>query len=420
MTSGYKNSSQVDLDNIFSLRATVDPSANATGYVTSNGLDLASRYYPLQAGMTPLAATGFNTLVSGVSTDLCNIFAPLPIWYTVGTGIVTGTRIESICAVDASNIYAAGIFTNAGGAAVTNVAKWNGTAWSSLGFSSAAFANNALSITITAIPGSNVFMSYQIRNVGAGRDEPYISMYNFSTWSNLTGVIAAMGATTTSKYINDMCLLDSNTLFVCADTFSASVGLAKYTISTATWAQIGTGLSTSGSVIISIAKLSSTQILVGGVLSGAITGIAVFNNTNSQWTQFIASYSFGEINSISVVSPTVVFVGSSTGLHRINDAGTGWVNTAITNGWSSANVTSVYAVNSTNVFIAGDFNTSPYRYVARWNGTSAVSLANGVATGSVLYSVAGTGTRNVYFGGTFTSVNNLSGALSALRIAKWA
>jgi hypothetical protein len=42
-----------------------------------------------------------------------------------------------------------------------------------------------------------------------------------------------------------------------------------------------------------------------------------------------------------------------------------------------------------------------------------------VAT-AVVYSVAGTGTRNVYFGGTFTSVNNLSGALSASRIAKWA
>ena len=33
MTGGYKNSSQIDLDNIFSLRATVDPSANATGYL---------------------------------------------------------------------------------------------------------------------------------------------------------------------------------------------------------------------------------------------------------------------------------------------------------------------------------------------------------------------------------------------------
>jgi len=417
MTSGFRNSSQIDLDNIFSLRASTDPSANVTGYVTSDGLDLASRYYPIQAGMTPLAATGFNTLVSGVGTDLCNIFAPLPIWYTVGTGIVTGTRIESICAVDASNIYAAGIFTNAGGVAVTNVAKWNGAAWSTLGFSSAAFANNALSITITAISGSNVFLSYQITNAGAGRDEPYISMYNFSTWTNLTGVIAAMGATTTSKYITDMCLLDSNTLFVCANTFSASAGLAKYNISTATWTQIGNLTPITGNGINSIAKLSSTQIIVGGTLSG---GIAVYNNTNSTWTQFIASYTFGEINSISVVSPTVVFVGSSLGLHRINDAGAAWVNTNITNGWSSNNVTFVYAVNSTNVFIAGDFNTAPYRYVARWNGTGAASLANGVNTSGIVYAIAGTGTRNVYFGGSFTSVNNLSGALSALKIAKWA
>jgi len=41
MTSGFKNASGVDLDNIFSIRAGIDPSTNVTGYVTSDGLDLA-------------------------------------------------------------------------------------------------------------------------------------------------------------------------------------------------------------------------------------------------------------------------------------------------------------------------------------------------------------------------------------------
>jgi len=375
--------------------------------------------------MTPLASTGFNTLVSGVSTDLCNVFAPPPVWNTVGSGVVTGTAIYSICAVDASNIYVAGLFTNIGGVAATNVAKWNGSAWSSLGFSTS-YQNNSLAINITAIPGSNVFVSYSIRNTGTGNDEPYISMYNGSSWTNLTGVIAAMGATTASRLVYDMVLLDTNTLFVCGSVFSTTYGLAKYNVSTTGWTQIGTGLIQSGFIVAlsSIAKISSTQIIVGGNLStsggATLNGIGLYNNANSTWSVFIASFTFSQINSISVVSPTVVFVGSNFGLFRINDAGDGWINTNATNTLSSNSVSAVYAVNSANVYFAGAFNTSPYVYVAKWTGSLA-SLGNGVTTGSGLVSsVAGTGTRNVYFGGTFTSVSNLSGTLSASRIAKWA
>jgi len=424
MASGFKNSSSVDLDNIFSIRAGTDPSTNVTGYVTSDGLDLASRYYPFQAGMTPVTATGFKTLVSGESTDLCNVFAPPPVWNTVGTGIVTGTRVESICVVDSSNIYVAGIFTNAGGTPVTNVAKWNGSAWSSLGFSSAAFRPNAGSITVRAIVGSNVFLSYQIRNTGTGNDEPYISMYNFSTWTTLTGVYAAMGGTG-SRTISDLCLLDTNTLFVSGLSFSTTLGLAKYNISGTTWTQIGDGLIKAGFIqtINAIAKISSTQIIVGGsinVSGGAnFEGISVYNNTTGQWAQFIASFPMVTIYSISVVSPTVVFVGGTTGVTRINDAGTGWQNTNVTSGWSSNIVNHVYAVDSSNVYFAGNFITTPYIRVAKWNGTSAVALGRGIPNG-IVYSVAGTGTRNVYFGGTFTAASNVSVDVSMSLITRWA
>lgn len=419
MTSGFKNSSRVDLDNIFSIRAGTDPSTNVTGYVTSDGLDFASRYYPIQSGMTPLASTGFNTLVSGVSTDLCNVFAPQPVWNTVGTGVVTGTAIHSICAVDASNIYVAGLFTNIGDVAATNVAKWDGSTWSSLGFN-VSYQNNSVATNITAIPGSNVFVSYSLRNTGTGNDEPYISMYNGSSWTNLTGVISAI---TASRYVYDMVLLDTNTLFVCGNQFSTTYGLAKYNVSQPAWTQIGPGLIGAGFIVslTSIAKISSTQIIVGGNLTTAgsipFNGIGLYNNTNSTWSVFIASFTFGLINSISVVSPTVVFVGAS-GLFRINDAGDGWINTNATNGLSSNVVRSVYAVNSTNVYFVGSFNTTPYVSVAKWTG-SLTSLANGIPANTALV-VAGTGTRNVYFGGTFTSVNNLSSSLSAARIAKWA
>lgn len=249
-------------------------------------------------------------------------------------------------------------------------------------------------------------------------------MYNFSTWTTLTGVYTAMGGSIT-RTVTGLCLLDSNTLFVSGASFSTTYGIAKYNISGATWTQIGTGLIGSSFIqsINAIAKISSTQIIVGGNITTSggslFNGIAVYNNTNGQWAQFIASVTPGTIESISAVSPTVVFFSTSNGLFRINNAGTDWVNTGVTTGWSSSSIFHVYAADSSNVYFSGSFNTAPYKFVAKWNGTSAVRLGSGVNINGV-YSIAGTSASNVYFGGNFTAVSNLSGDLSAKYIAKWA
>src|SRR5205085_11986605 len=48
----------------------------------------------------------------------------------LGSG--TDSAVHSL-AVDGSNLYAGGLFTNAGGATANHIAKWDGSAWSTLG-----------------------------------------------------------------------------------------------------------------------------------------------------------------------------------------------------------------------------------------------------------------------------------------------
>jgi len=57
-------------------------------------------------------------------------------WENLGTGIsgAAGTIVNAVCYNTFDhNLYVGGYFTTAGGIAVHNVAKWNGTAWSAVG-----------------------------------------------------------------------------------------------------------------------------------------------------------------------------------------------------------------------------------------------------------------------------------------------
>lgn len=58
-------------------------------------------------------------------------------WQALGSGITGtpgGTSVEALAFAKNGDLYAAGAFTNAGGTAVANIAKWNGASWSAPGY----------------------------------------------------------------------------------------------------------------------------------------------------------------------------------------------------------------------------------------------------------------------------------------------
>jgi trimeric autotransporter adhesin len=92
-------------------------------------------------------------------------------------------------AVSGSNVYAGGSFTNAGGVAANNVAKWDGNSWNALGSGVAADGGGVFAL---AVSGSNVYAGGVFSSAG-GTDA-----YNIVRWDG--GSWRAMGSGVSAGY----------------------------------------------------------------------------------------------------------------------------------------------------------------------------------------------------------------------------
>src|SRR5207244_2479119 len=84
-------------------------------------------------------------------------------------------------AVSGSDLYAGGSFTNAGGVAATNIAKWNGSTWSALGSGMNGF------VSALAVSGTDLY---------AGGGCSCVAKWNGSSWvalgSGLNNYVSAL------------------------------------------------------------------------------------------------------------------------------------------------------------------------------------------------------------------------------------
>jgi hypothetical protein len=71
-------------------------------------------------------------------------------------------------AVSGSDLYAVGGFTRAGGAAATNIAKWNGSSWSALG------SGLNVGAVALAVSGSDLYAGGGFLTAG-GKVSPYLA-----------------------------------------------------------------------------------------------------------------------------------------------------------------------------------------------------------------------------------------------------
>jgi hypothetical protein len=91
--------------------------------------------------------------------------------------------------LDGTNLYVGGSFTNAGGVAAKNVARWNGTEWSALGagipgFGSCLFGGCFYPVTSLALVKGKLFAGGGFENK-FNDPRGHLAVWNGSTWSNL-------------------------------------------------------------------------------------------------------------------------------------------------------------------------------------------------------------------------------------------
>ncbi|MBE2282275.1 MAG: hypothetical protein IAE77_02295 [Prosthecobacter sp.] len=106
-------------------------------------------------------------------------------WSALGTGIggtspyLGGPTVLGL-EVSGSDLFACGTFTTAGGAPVTNIARWDGSTWNSLGSGTDSIVNTIIMF------GSELYAGGGFTTAG-GVNAPYIAKWNGSTWSPVGG-----------------------------------------------------------------------------------------------------------------------------------------------------------------------------------------------------------------------------------------
>jgi len=136
--------------------------------------------------VTALAVSGTNLYAGGMFTNAGGVPASLIAkwdgsgWSALGSGMSSAYSYPSVnaLAVSGTDLYAGGFFTNAGGVTAYNIAKWNGSAWSALGSGMNDY------VYALAVSGTNLYAGGLFFRAG-GVMANYIAKWDGSAWSAL-------------------------------------------------------------------------------------------------------------------------------------------------------------------------------------------------------------------------------------------
>jgi hypothetical protein len=354
---------------------------------------------------------------------------------TFGAQPGTNYAVMSMVVFDDGNgpkLYAGGVFTSAGAATVSYIARWNGTTWSSVGLGT----NGAVWSLAVFDDGSGpaLYAAGYFTTAGSVQAN-HIAKWNGSSWS-------ALGSGT-SGYFSDLAVFDDGTgpALYGAGHFSDVGGVVANNIAKwdgSNWAAVGSGLG--GQMYETVNALAvfddgaGAALYAGGrfAMAGAVAVNGIAKWTGSTWS------ALGGGTNGSTYDLAVFDDGGGPALYAggvFTSAGTTPANNvAKWNGstWSAlaSGVDSDVAVlaefddgNGSALYAAGYFANAggtPASSIARWNGSSWSPLGSGIqwdafyGPGALTPFDDGTGPM-LYVGGGFAG----AGGIALGNIAKW-
>jgi trimeric autotransporter adhesin len=342
-------------------------------------------------------------------------------WSALGLGL-SGPRfygqrsLVSALAVSGSDLYASGVFTNAGGVAAHGIAKWNGSSWSALGSGLGGVPADQLQVSALAVSGNDLYAGGWFKTAG-GVAATNVARWNGSSWSALSsgmnGVVYALAASGSSVYAGGY--------FTTAGGITAS-NIARWNGSA--WSALGLGIAGTpfGALPVLALAVSGSDVYVGGTFTRAggvaSTNIAKWNG--SSWSAIGPGILRGVLT--LAMSGSNLFAGGefvpqngpAYGIARWNGSSWSAVSPGMNNG------VYVLAVLGSDLYAGGGFSTigggTNANYIARWNGNSWSPLGSGIGgiQNPSVSTLAVSGT-NLYVGGRFTT----SGGVAATNIARW-
>ncbi|MGI4866262.1 MAG: T9SS type A sorting domain-containing protein [Janthinobacterium lividum] len=327
-------------------------------------------------------------------------------WSTLGAGIGLGVanptipEVVNAIAVDGlGNVYAGGKFTLAGGVAVSNIARWNGTNWSALG------AGLNGEVSALAVDGAgNVYAGGKFTTAG-GSAAPYAARWNGTSWSALSPTIPYP--------VTALAVGPANALYAAGGDQLGGAYVAKW--DGTNWQQLGllgAGLSTEA---LDLVADNLGNVYVGGIFNTAggvaCQNVAKWNGTAWQAlgtgiNKYVFALTLDGLGNLYAA-------GDSQGNQLYKWTGTQWTAVASTDGLINA-----LAPDGVDGVVAGGIfrqasGGAATNYLASWKNARWSALGNGLDDTAGALAIDGSG--NVYLGGSFTTV----AGLAAGHVAKW-
>lgn len=371
---------------------------------------LGNRLYV--AGDFSIAGTNAGSYVAG--WDGTN-------WFTLGgttsKGMTHSADVVRCIGALGSNIYAGGLFVNAGQTLASNVARWDGRNWSPLGTglaSATPFASQALSL---AAVGNLLYVGGTFVTAGGGAAS-HIASWDGANWSGLS----------TGMNTNVNALLGKGTDLYAGGLFTTAGGLGVHGIARwdgSAWHDVGGGV-TGGSAAVDSLAMDNTYVYAGGnfTTAGGTAAANIARWDGANWTALGTGVN-SSVFAMAIGPGGVLYAGGSFTTAGGGSAnriamwnGTTW--TALAAGFN--NSVEALAV-STNgmVYAGGNFTNAAgvTAYgIAKWDGTNWTSLGSGLTN---INNMAGIGqalfltNNDLYVGGQFVAAGGKPSAF----IARW-
>ncbi len=359
-------------------------------------------------------------VVNASSRDPGSLLASLQV--VAGNSVFSASRTFNL--TNTTYLYIAGGATTAGGISANYIAQWNGASWSPLGVGASAMITD-----IAFDPAGNLYVVGAFGIIG-GLSSNRVGKWNGISWSNLSGGGINNAAPTRVTWD-----IPSSSLYVTGDFSSVGSpsttanGVAKWNGST--WSALGTGLSGSGGWSgLGIVSDGVGNIYTSGQLVNSAGGVSVNNVAKwngSTWSALGAGLS-GEANSVATIAlngTDLYATGSfnTSGVTTVRRVGmwNGSAWTQIGNGVSDSNhwVNDIDFI-GTSIYIVGAFSrvngaSTLANKIAVWNGATWSALGANPVFNNNIIGITHDTSNNIYIAGRFTTI----GSLTVNKVAMW-
>jgi hypothetical protein len=389
-----------------------------------------------------LAASGNDVYAGGVFTTAGDV----PVsnvakwdgsnWSALGAGIDFGGWVYAL-AVSGNNVYVGGQFTAAGSSPATNIAKWNGSSWSALGAGmGGGDAYPAGSVFALAVSGGDLYAGGGFTNAG-GAAITNIARWDGSSWSALGSGSSHLNGSGFTAPVNALAVSGSN-VYAGGDFITArggeAVGLGKWDGSNwwALGSSPGLGIAANG---VQTLVVSGSDLYVGGdfTTAGGNPANCIAKWDGTSWTTLGSGMSGNDPHGTHVstlaVSGSNVYAGgnfTNAGGVAANSIakwdGTSW--TPLGSGFGGSGPyggnpsVGALAISGSNLYAGGVFTNAggnPANFIAKWDGSSWSALGSGVSGRIASVGPLAMSGSDLYVGGRFTN----AGGSAAINIAKW-